>query len=71
MEFGLKKCGALAIKRGKIVRCDRVVLSNGEVMEEVDKDGYNYLGIVELEKIKESEKDKKLQRSISDDSYWC
>ena len=59
MEFGLKKRGVLAIKRGKIVKCDGIVLPNGDVMKEVDKEGYTYLGIVELDKIKENEMKEK------------
>ena len=59
MEFGLKKCGVLAIKRGQIVKCDGIVLPNGDVMREADKKGYTYLGIVELDKIKENEMKEK------------
>ena len=39
MEFALKKCGVLAIKRGRMLRCDGIVLSNGDVMKELDKKG--------------------------------
>ena len=42
MDFGLKKCGAPAIKRGKIARCDGIVLPHGDAMKEVDKEGYTY-----------------------------
>ena len=59
MEFGLKKCGVLAIKRGKIVKCDGIVLPNGDIMKEVDKEGYTNLGIVELDKMKENEMKEK------------
>ena len=59
MESGLKKCGVLAIKRGKIVKCDGIVLLNGDVMKEADKEGYTYLGIVELDKIKQNEMKEK------------
>ena len=55
MEFGLKKCGILTMKTGKVVRCEGVMLPNNEVMKEVEKEGYTYLGIVELDKIKEDE----------------
>ena len=48
IEFGMKKCRILAMKRGKVVRCEGIKLSNGEVMKEVEKEGYTYLGIVEL-----------------------
>ena len=64
MEFGLKRCGVLAIKRGKIVRYDGIVLPNGDVMKEVDKEGYAYLGIVELDKIKENEIKEKNYKGI-------
>ena len=49
MEFGLKKCGVLAIKRRTVVKCDGIALPHGDVMKEVDKEGYTYLGIVELD----------------------
>ena len=59
MEFGMKKCGILAMKRGKVVRCEGIMLPNNEVMKEVEKEGYTYLGIVELDMIKEDEMRKK------------
>ena len=64
IEFGLKKCGVLAIKRGKIVKCNGILLPNGDVMKEVDKEGYTYLGIVELDKIKENETTKEYKRRL-------
>ena len=42
-----------------IVKCDGIVLPNGDVMKEVDKEGYTYLGVVELDKIKENEMKEK------------
>ena len=60
MEFGTKKCGILTMKRGKVVRCEGVKLPNCEVMKEVEKEGYTYLGIVELDKIKENEMKEKI-----------
>ena len=56
MEFGMKKCGILILKGGKVVRCERIKFPNCEVMKEVEKEGYTYLGIVELDKIKEKKK---------------
>ena len=47
IEFGMKKCGILTMKRGKVVRCEGIKLPNCEVMKEVEKEGYTYLGIVE------------------------
>ena len=59
MAFGMKKCGILIIQRGKVVRCEGIKLPNCEVIKEVEKEGYTYLGIVELDKIKENEMKKK------------
>ena len=59
MEFGIKKCGVVIMKRGKSNKTDGIVLPNGETIKEVEKDGYKYLGILELDNIKEKEmKDK-------------
>ena len=59
MEFGTKKCGILTMKRGKVVRCEGIKLPNCEVMKEVEKERYKYLGIAELDKIKENEMKEK------------
>jgi len=67
MGFGLKKCGVLIMNRGKIARCEGIVLPSGEVMKEVDEEGYTYLGVVELDKIKENEMKEKQQKSIRED----
>ena len=62
MEFGIKKCKLLTMKRGKVVRCEGIKLPNSEVMKEVKKKRYMYLGIVELDKIKENgEKEEKIK----------
>ena len=47
------------MKREKVVRCERINLLNSEVMNEVEKEGYTYLGIAELDKIKENEMKEK------------
>ena len=47
MEFGLKKCGVVILKKGKLVKFEGIHLPNQELMEEVDKNGYTYLGIPE------------------------
>ena len=60
MKFGMKKCGILTIKRGKVVTCDIIKLPNSEIMKEVEKEGYTYLGIFELHKIKENEMKEKI-----------
>ena len=55
MEFRLKKCGAVILKKGKLVKFDGIHLPNQEIMKEADENGYNYIGILEFEKIKEHE----------------
>ena len=62
MEFGLRKCGVVTLKRGKLARCEGIQLPDGEVMKEVEQEGYTYLGIVELDKIKEKEMKEKITR---------
>ena len=36
MEFGIKKCGMLVRKRGKIAKMEGIVLPDGQVMKEID-----------------------------------
>ena len=55
MEFGIKKCGMVVVKRGQLSSAKGIVLPDGEMIREVDKGGYKYLGILELDRIKESE----------------
>ena len=52
MEFGLKKYGVVILKKGKL-KFDGIHLPNQEIMKEVDENGYTYLGILELDEIKE------------------
>ena len=47
------------MKRGKVVRCEGIKLPNTEVMKEIEKEGYTYLGIAELDKIRENEMKEK------------
>jgi len=46
MEFGLKKCGVLLMKRGKKVRFDGITLLDGQIMREIEEEGYKYLGFL-------------------------
>ena len=61
MKFGIKKCGILTMKRGKIVKSEGIKLPDGEVMKQIGQEGYTYLRIIELDKIKE----KKMKEKIS------
>ena len=63
MEFGIKKCGILTMKRGKIVKSEGIKLPDGEVMKQVGQEGYTYLGIIELDKVKEIEMKEKKYRN--------
>ena len=45
MAFGLKKCGVVVMKRGKVVKYDGVDLPDGRRMKSVEEGGYKYLGI--------------------------
>ena len=49
MEFGIRKCSVLVLKKGKIVESDGVLLPNGERMQSVEEEGYKYLGILEVD----------------------
>ena len=60
MDFGLEKCGVVILKKGKLVKFDGIYLPNQEIMKEVDKNGYTYLGILELDEIKEHEMKSKV-----------
>ena len=55
MEFGIKKCGMLVLKRGKIAKMEGIVLPDGQVMREIDNNGYKYLGILKTDQLKEKE----------------
>ena len=59
MEFGIKKCGIIKMKRIKIVKTERIKLPDGEVMKQLGQEGYTYLSIIELDKIKKTEMKEK------------
>ena len=62
MEFGIKKCGILTMKRSKIVKNEGIKLPDGKVIRQVGQEGYKYLGIIELDKIKETEMKQKIAK---------
>ena len=55
MEFGLKKCRCVILKRGKVVATEGVVLPDRQIMRPIEEDVYKYLGILKTDKIEESE----------------
>ena len=48
------------MKRGKIVQSEGIKLPDGEVMKRVGEEGYTYLDIIELDKIKETDMKEKI-----------
>ena len=55
MVFGLKKCGLVIVIKGKLVKFDGIHLPDQEIMKEVEENRHTYLGILELDEIKEHE----------------
>ena len=48
-------CGVTVLKRGKPCKTEGIQLVNGETIKVVCVEGYKYLGILELDKMKEHE----------------
>ena len=55
MEFGMEKCAVLVMEAGMKVECDGIELPDGQLIKEVDDDGYKYLGVLEGARIKTKE----------------
>ena len=47
MQFGVKKCGVVTMKRGRLAKSTDIQLCGGDKIREVDDQGYKYLGILE------------------------
>ena len=62
MKFGIKRFGALVLKREKVVSSEGVEMPDGERIKEVEKNGYRYLSILEYKKIKESKMKENFRR---------
>ena len=62
MEFGIKKCGILTTKRSKIVKSEDIKVPDEEVMKQAGQEGYTYLSIIELDKIKETDMKEKITK---------
>ena len=62
MEFGVKKCGTIVLKRGKMVECNGIELANGEVIKRITEEGCAYLGVMELDQVMEEEMKKKITK---------
>ena len=57
MEFGIKKCGMLVLKRGKVDKetSFSINLPDGKILKTIEEEGYRYLGVLEYDKVKEKE----------------
>ena len=47
MRFGIDKCGVLGMHKDKESECEEITIGSGEVISEIDDDGYKYIGIME------------------------
>ena len=52
MEFGIGKCGVLVMQRGKVIATDGIELLNGQLMKDIEENGYKHLGILEMDKFR-------------------
>ena len=50
------------MKRGKILKSEGIKLPDGEVMKQVGQEGYTYLSIIELDKIKKTKMKEKITK---------
>jgi hypothetical protein len=60
MEFGMSKCAVLSVLRGKRVEEDGLELPSGEVMADVEEEGYKYLGVLQTNTFMSAEMKKKV-----------
>ena len=50
MKFVIDKCAVLELERWRLVRSEGIELLDGEMMKEVDQEGYSYLSVHQLDK---------------------
>ena len=60
MEFGMSKCAVLSVVGGKRVEEVGLELPSGEVMADVEEEGYKYLGVLQTETFMYKEMKKKV-----------
>ena len=62
MEFGIRKCAVLIVKRGKAGACEGVVLPDAQFIRGLEEgDRYKYLGVLEADDVKHND----MKQSIS------
>ena len=62
MQFGMSKCQTVIVKRGKRLRGEGLELPDGNVMKDVDEQGYKYLGVLQKDSIMEVEMKAKVKK---------
>ena len=55
MEFGLRKCGVLIMKREKVVESEGISTPDEKTMKNIEEGGYKYLGILDANGVKDEE----------------
>ena len=61
MEFGLSKCAVLSMVRGKRKPSDGLELPSGDMMKDVDEEGYKYLGVLQKDSLMSTEMKQKVK----------
>ena len=66
MEFGIDKCGTLVMKKGRYKKIEGIKPPNDQKIKEVIVDnGYKYLGILEVDGIKDKEMKEKIRKKYT------
>ena len=55
MEFGLSKCAVLSVEKGKRRPGGGLELPSGDLMKDVDEEGYKYLGVLQKDSLMSAE----------------
>ena len=51
-KLWIRKCSMLVLKRGKIIKSQKIKEDDGELIKEIEEEVYEYLGVIEAEKWK-------------------
>jgi len=62
MTFGMEKCAIVVMKRGRMIETEGIELPNRERMKDVERDGYKYLGILQLDRYLNVEMKEKVKK---------
>ena len=64
MDFGIKKCGVVVMKRGKLDKSQGIKLPDKRIIQSIgdDVDGYKYLGVLEADDIMHDEMKRRMKK---------